>query len=115
MIETGLTVEKRGAKMIFVVPETAEETVYCRVEVGSMEGLDREDLERDLLAANFLWHGAEGGTLGIRNDRIYITDRRTQGFFATNEGVLERYTDALATTVNLWRERLATYRATKEA
>lgn len=114
MIESGLTIEKNGAKMIFVVPETAPETVYCRVEVGSMEGLDREDLQRDLLAANFLWQGAEGGTLGIRGETIYITDRRTQNFFATNDGVLDRYTDNLARAVGLWRERLATYRTSKE-
>lgn len=115
MIESGMVVEKKGAKMIFVVPENAPETVYCRVEVGSMDGLDREDLQRDLLAANFLWHGAEGGTLGIRDNTVYITDRRTQAFFATNDGVLERYTDALATSVGLWRERMETYRMKKEA
>ena len=114
MVESGKVVERNGAKMIFVVPENADETVYCRVAVGSLDGLDREDLERDLLAANFLWHGAAGGTLGIRDNTVYITDRRTQAFFA-EDGVLDRYTEALATSVGLWRERLETYRVKKEA
>ena len=98
-----------GVEMTFVVPETAQDVVYCRAAVGSLDGLDGESAAVALLSDNFMWQATNGGTLSVRDGAVYLTDRRDARFFAA-PGALSDYIRLFAETVRLTRERLETFR-----
>ena len=114
MIESGYVHESRGVKLVFVVPETAPETVYWRAEIGSTKGLDPEGLTREMLAANYFWRGANGATLGLREGVAYLTDRRERAYFGPEDEGLAAYEEQMVLTVLNWRERLETHRLSEE-
>ena len=114
MVENGQIIERQGVKLVFVVPETAPETVYCRAEIGRIDdGADEYACARAMLEGNCFWQGTKGGTLGLRGKVAYLTDRRDASFFE-EEGVLEAYAEDMIDTVLLWRERIETYRLNGE-
>lgn len=114
MIENGYIHEERGVKLVFVVPETAPETVYCRAEIGSTEGLDLDGVTREMLSANLFWRGANGATLGLHEDVAYLTDRRERAYFGPNDEELAEYEQQMVLTVLSWRERLENHRLSEE-
>ena len=114
MIESGYVHEERGVKLVFVIPETASETVYCRAEIGSTKGLDLDGLTREMLAANLFWRGANGATLGLREDVAYLTDRRERAYFGPDDEGLAAYEEQMVLAVLSWRERLENHRLSEE-
>lgn len=102
-----------GVKLKFVVPETAPENVYCRCEVGTLEGLDADALSVRLLMDNHMWQATSGATLSIRDGRVYLTDRRDSRYFVSSD-VLAAYIATFASTVRLVREQMETFRTVSE-
>lgn len=105
-------IEAGEVEMTFVVPETAQETVYCRACVGSTEGLDENALALALLADNWMWQATNGATLSLRDGSVFLTDRRDDNTFDSSD-TLAKYIAAFASTVRLTRERLATFQTAK--
>lgn len=98
-----------GVKMTFVVPASAQDTVYCRAELGALEGLDEGQLAIAFLKDNFMWQTAAGGTFSYRDGRAYLSDRRDSRYFASTE-TLADYIAAFASAVRLARERMELFR-----
>lgn len=98
-----------GVEMTFVVPASSPQTVYCRAEVAPLEGLDENALAPTLLEGCFMWQATGGGTLSVRDGRVYLTDRREARFFADADA-LAGYVESFSETVRLWRERMETFR-----
>ena len=102
-------IETGGVAMTFVVPESSQDTVYCRACVGGTDGLDVDALSLALLGDNFMWQATEGATLSLREDKVYLTDRRDDAYFV-QPGMLSEYVVRFASTVRLVREQMETFR-----
>lgn len=103
-------IETGGVAMTFVVPESAQDTVYCRACVGGTDGLDADALALALLGDNFMWQATEGATLSLREGKVYLTDRRDDTYF-TQPGMLAEYVAGFASAVRLIREQMETFRS----
>lgn len=79
--------------------------VYCRAEVGALDGLDADAAIRALIEGNYFWSATAGGTLSIKDGAVFLTDRREPTYFA-EDGALGEYLDRFVDTVITWRERL---------
>lgn len=102
-------IEIGGVTMTFVVPESAQDTVYCRACVGGTDGLDADALALALLGDNFMWQATEGATLSLNGGKAYLTDRRDDAYFAP-PGTLAGYVARFASAVRLVREQMETFR-----
>ena len=99
-----------GVTLKFVVPPTTPDTVYCRSELGSLEGLDSEALAVRLLMNNHMWRATGGATLAYRDGRVYLTDRRDSRYFVSSDA-LAAYIAKFASVARLVREQMETFRS----